>query len=88
MFVPIDRMTGYRATPGCSKVVLTAFVNGTQPTEFCGDQPHVVSNLPHYLQKAAYTPKRGESSAAEVKVDDPKPAVPVTAPPAVPTPRG
>lgn len=88
VFVPIDLMTGYRATPGCAKVVLTAFVNGTQPTEFCGDHPHAVSNLPHYLQKAAYTPKRGESSAAEVQVDDPKPAAPAVEPPPVPTPRG
>ena len=37
-----------------------AFVNGTQPTELCGDQPHAVSSLPQYLQRAIYAPKRGE----------------------------
>ena len=75
VFVPFDLATGYRATPGCSKVVLGAFVNGTQPTETCGDRPHAVSTLPHYLQKAVYAPKRGEPSGENVKVDDaPKPA--------------
>ncbi|MBK9088413.1 MAG: hypothetical protein IPL90_04930 [Holophagales bacterium] len=75
VFVPFDLATGYRATPSCSKVVLGAFSNGTQPTEFCGDRPHAVSTLPQYLQKAVYAPKRGEPSGADVKVDDaPRPA--------------
>jgi penicillin-binding protein 1A len=70
VFVPFDLATGYRATPSCSKVVLGAFANGTQPTELCGDRPHAVSTLPHYLQKAVYAPKRGEPSGTDVKVDD------------------
>jgi membrane carboxypeptidase/penicillin-binding protein len=75
VFVPFDLATGYRATPSCSRVVLGAFANGTQPTELCGDRPHAVSTLPGYLQKAVYAPKRGEPSGAEVKVDDaPRPA--------------
>lgn len=75
VFVPFDLATGYRATPSCAKVVLGAFANGTQPTETCGDRPHAVSTLPHYLQKAVYSPKRGESSGADVKVEDaPRPA--------------
>lgn len=75
VFVPFDLATGYRATPSCSKVVLGAFANGTQPTELCGERPHSVSNLPHYLQKAMYAPKRGEQSGTDVKVDDaPRPA--------------
>ncbi len=75
VFVPFDLATGYRATPSCSKVVLGAFANGTQPTELCGERPHSVSTLPHYLQKAIYAPKRGEPSGTDVKVDDaPRPA--------------
>ncbi len=75
VFVPFDLATGYRATPSCSKVVLGAFSNGTQPTEFCGDRPHAVSTLPQYLQKAVYAPKRGEPSGSDVKLDDaPRPA--------------
>jgi penicillin-binding protein 1A len=81
VFVPFDLATGYRATPGCGKVVLGAFANGTQPTELCGDRPHAVSTLPHYLQKAIYAPKRGEPADA-VKVDDaPKPEKGVRPPP-------
>ena len=82
VFVPFDLATGYRATPSCSKIVLGAFTNGTQPTELCGDRPHAVSTLPHYLQKAVYAPKRGEPSGADVKIDDaPRPAPGVRPPP-------
>jgi penicillin-binding protein 1A len=70
VFVPFDLATGYRATPDCRRVVLGAFANGTQPTELCGERPHAVSTLPHYLQKAVYSPKRGEPAGAEVRVDD------------------
>lgn len=70
VLVPFDLATGYRATPSCSKVVLGTFANGTQPTELCGDRPHAVSNLPHYLQRAVYAPKRGETSGTDVKVED------------------
>ena len=87
VFVPFDLATGYRATPSCSKVVLGAFANGTQPTELCGDRPHSVSTLPHYLQKAVYAPKRGEPSGADVKVDDaPRPERGVRPPPMPRTP--
>jgi membrane carboxypeptidase/penicillin-binding protein len=68
--VPIDLDTGYRATPGCRKVVLMAFVKGTQPTELCGEEPHAVTNLPHYLQKAMYSPKRGEQTGDEIRLTD------------------
>ncbi len=73
VFVPVDERTGYRATPSCSKVVLMAFVNGTQPTDTCGDRPHAVSTLPHYLQKAVYAPKRGEPRGDSVRVTDAPP---------------
>jgi len=90
VFVPFDLATGYRATPSCSKVVLGAFVNGTQPTELCGDRPHAVSTLPHYLQKAVYAPKRGEPSG-EARVEDaprPDPVGRTPAPPPGPVETG
>jgi len=70
VFVPVDEATGYRATPTCGHVVLMAFVNGTQPTDPCGDRPHAVTSLPQYLQRAVYTPKRGEQAGAEIRVPD------------------
>ncbi|MCC6132817.1 MAG: PBP1A family penicillin-binding protein [Acidobacteria bacterium] len=81
VFVPVDLRTGYRATASCGKVVTMAFVNGTQPTDFCGDRPHSVSTLPHYLQKAVYSPKRGEPAGAEIELPAPQ-----GAPAAAPTP--
>jgi len=77
VLVAVDESTGYRATPSCGKVVLMAFMNGTQPTELCGDQPHAVASLPQYLQRAMYSPKRGETKGDEVTVTDaPKLAAP------------
>jgi penicillin-binding protein 1A len=81
VLVPVDEATGYRATPACRNTVLMAFVNGTQPTELCGEAPHAVSNLPQYLQRALYTPKRGEPSGSEYHVTDaPKLAPPLPKP--------
>jgi penicillin-binding protein 1A len=70
VLVAVDESTGYRAAPSCKKVVLMAFLNGTQPTELCGDQPHAVASLPQYLQRALYSPKRGETKGDEVTVTD------------------
>ena len=78
VLVAVDESTGYRATPSCAKVVLMAFANGTQPTDPCGDQPHAVAKLPQYLQRALYSPKRGETKSDEVTVTDaPKLAAPL-----------
>ena len=78
VLVAVDESTGYRATPSCSRVVLMAFANGTQPTDLCGDQPHAVSRLPQYLQRAMYSPKRGETKSDEITVTDaPKLAAPL-----------
>lgn len=76
VFVPVDLRTGYRAAASCAKVVPMAFVDGTQPTEVCGDRPHAVSTLPHYLQKAVYSPKRGEPRGESVRVTDAPPGPP------------
>jgi penicillin-binding protein 1A len=86
--VPIDLDTGYRATPSCRKVVLMAFVNGTQPTEYCGDEPHAVTNLPQYLQKAMYSPKRGEQMGDEIRLTDAPRLAPLPPPPAKDNPEG
>jgi membrane carboxypeptidase/penicillin-binding protein len=83
VLVPVDEATGYRAAPGCTKTVLMAFVNGTQPTEMCGDQPHAVASLPQYLQRAIYAPKRGETKGDEVTITD---APKLAAPPPLPKP--
>ena len=83
VLVPVDEATGYRAAPGCTKTVLMAFVNGTQPTEMCGDQPHAVASLPQYLQRAIYAPKRGETKGEEVTITD---APKLAAPPPLPKP--
>ncbi len=81
VLVPVDEATGYRATPACGHVVLEAFINGTQPVELCGDAPHAVSNLPQYLQRAVYAPKRGEPAGSEYRVTDaPKLAPPLPKP--------
>lgn len=81
VLVPVDEATGFRATPACTKTVLMAFVGGTQPTELCGDAPHAVSNLPRYLQRALYIPKRGEPQGSEYHVTDaPKLAPPLPKP--------
>ncbi len=61
-----------------------AFLKGTQPTEFCGDMPHAVTNLPQYLQKAFYTPKRGEPTGEEIRLTD----APHLAPPPPPAKAG
>jgi penicillin-binding protein 1A len=68
VLVPVDEATGFRATPACKKIVLMTFVNGTQPTDLCGDAPHAVTNLPQYLQRAVYAPKRGEPAGGEYRV--------------------
>jgi penicillin-binding protein 1A len=83
VLVPVDEATGYRAAPGCAKTVLMAFVNGTQPTEMCGDQPHAVANLPQYLQRAIYAPKRGETKSDEITITD---APKLASPPPLPKP--
>ena len=70
VLVPVDEATGYRATPACRNTVLMAFVNGTQPIDLCGDAPHAVTNLPQYLQRAVYAPKRGEPAGGEYHVTD------------------
>jgi penicillin-binding protein 1A len=81
VFVPVDLSTGYRATPNCNRIVLEAFVNGTQPVDYCGERPHAVSTLPHYLQRAVYTPKRGEpGDRVEVTDAPPQPMPPEKAP--------
>jgi penicillin-binding protein 1A len=36
----IDRLTGLRATPDCTDVIIESFVAGTEPAEYCGPEHH------------------------------------------------
>lgn len=38
--VAIDRLTGLRATPDCTNVIIESFVAGTEPLEYCGPEHH------------------------------------------------
>lgn len=40
IFMPVDRFTGLRASPGCSSVILEAFIKGTEPKEYCSGSIH------------------------------------------------
>jgi penicillin-binding protein 1A len=48
--VRVDYLTGERATPGASKVILEAFKPGTEPT----GQPKVIQGIANYGQDAGY----------------------------------
>lgn len=38
--VAVDRLTGLRATPDCTDVIIESFVAGTEPKEYCGPEHH------------------------------------------------
>jgi len=63
VFTPVDAFTGERAVPPCShqtKVVLEAFLDGTEPSEPCREQEVPLKDLPWPFQLAFYEPKPGE----------------------------
>lgn len=43
--VAIDRLTGLRATPDCTDVIIESFIAGTEPHQFCGPEHHT-GNVP------------------------------------------
>jgi len=57
VYVPIDRRTGLRATveSSCPSPFLEAFIEGTEPTESCGDVEHFRISLPYFLQRLTLT---------------------------------
>ncbi len=60
VFTPVDWYTGLRAIPSCPKVVLEAFLDGTEPTKSCSDKWHEIIDLPWPFQEPFYTPRPGE----------------------------
>jgi penicillin-binding protein 1A len=54
--VAIDRLTGLRATPDCTDVILESFVAGTEPKEFCGPE--------HHKQLVPLSPEESDSMEA------------------------
>jgi penicillin-binding protein 1A len=72
VMVPIDRLSGKRATLACSDVILEAFLIGTDPTVRCSEQDHLLDQLPWPFQLPSYTPQAGEPmpTAAAIQVAD------------------
>ncbi len=60
VFTPVDYFTGLRAIPSCPKVILEAFLDGTEPSESCSDEWHRIIDLPWPFQLPYYTPRPGE----------------------------
>jgi penicillin-binding protein 1A len=52
--VPMDLKTGRRGEGPCSKVVMGAFLAGTEPSQDCNGVTVAVSRLPFYLQRPAF----------------------------------
>jgi hypothetical protein len=63
VFSPVDRMSGERAIPRCAhhdKIILEAFLDGTEPTEACADRLAGLEELPWPFQLPFYHPRPGE----------------------------
>jgi penicillin-binding protein 1A len=60
VFTPVDWYTGKRAIPSCPKIVLEAFLEGTEPSESCADELHGLHDLPWPFQQPYYTPRPDE----------------------------
>ncbi|MGD8440287.1 MAG: PBP1A family penicillin-binding protein [Holophagae bacterium] len=63
VFTPVDYYTGERAVPPCrqqTKIILEAFLDGTEPTEPCTEREVPLHELPWPFQLAFYEPKPGE----------------------------
>ncbi len=75
VFSPVDYYTGRAALPLCasaSKVVLEAFLDGTEPTASCTAELHALHDMPWPFQQAYYTPRPNEPmpTAAALGVAD------------------
>jgi penicillin-binding protein 1A len=67
VMVPMDLHSGRRGNGPCGRVVMGAFVAGTEPDKDCSGASAAVSQLPYHQQQAFYIPK--ESEPAQI-VDD------------------
>jgi len=69
VFSPVDWLTGKRATPACKKVVLEAFLDGTEPTESCPPVHLAVEEMPWPFQLPLYSPRPGEPMPSAAAID-------------------
>jgi penicillin-binding protein 1A len=63
VFTPVDATTGERAVPPCSyqeRVILEAFLDGTEPVDPCSEEMGEIMDLPWPFQLPHYTAKPGE----------------------------
>jgi penicillin-binding protein 1A len=63
VFSPVDRITGERAVPRCphhTKIILEAFLDGTEPTQPCTERLPGLEELPWPFQLPFYQPRPGE----------------------------
>ncbi|HEU5163139.1 MAG TPA: penicillin-binding transpeptidase domain-containing protein, partial [Thermoanaerobaculia bacterium] len=102
VLVPMDLKSGRRGEGPCGRVIVEAFVAGTEPTRDCSGADKV-ANLPFFIQRPFYEPKEsepstpandasaqpgegGEAPSPEATEAKPPEAPPVTPPPAIPPP--
>ena len=60
VFSTVDWYSGRLALPGCSTVVLEAFLDGTEPETSCDERQHRLAEQPWPFQLPSYTPRAGE----------------------------
>jgi penicillin-binding protein 1A len=60
VLAPMDLRTGRLGRGPCGRVVMEAFVAGTEPDQDCTGSAVAASRLPFYLQKPMYQPKESE----------------------------
>ncbi len=64
---PIERRSGYLASPAADELIDEAFIDGTQPlTVYTADWGRVLT-LPWFLQEDYYLPKAGERMPSQVE---------------------
>jgi penicillin-binding protein 1A len=97
VLVPMDLKTGRRGEGPCGRVIVEAFVAGTEPTRDCSGVGEV-ANLPFFMQRPFYEPKEsepstpaddasaqpgegGESPSPEITEPEPPPPPPLPPPP-------
>ncbi|HVR42472.1 MAG TPA: PBP1A family penicillin-binding protein [Thermoanaerobaculia bacterium] len=60
VLAPMDLKTGRLGEGPCTRVVMQAFIAGTEPTRDCTGMVTTVASLPFYLQRPFYEPKESE----------------------------
>jgi penicillin-binding protein 1B len=81
--VPIDRLTGFRATPRCPTVIEEAFLSGEEPIHSCPYHPP--STLPAQMSPAPFSPSMPVMPSTTV--EKPYPPAAESPPPPVSAPR-